>query len=50
MKLVLDASAVVAYVRDEPGAKFVESLLARESTEATIHAVNHLEVYCKLAS
>ena len=50
MKYVLDASAAMAYLRGEPGANRVESLLVRPSSDVAMHAVNLLEVYCKLAS
>lgn len=50
MKYVLDASAVVAYLRGETGADNVEALLARPTAEITMHTVNLLEVYYKLAS
>lgn len=50
MKYVLDASAVMAYLRGERGAERVETLLARSSSDVAMHAVNLLEVYYKLAS
>jgi len=50
MKYVLDASAVMAYLRGEPGADRVEALLARSSSDIAMHAVNLLEVYYKIAS
>jgi len=43
---VLDASALLAYLRDEPGSGLVEEAL---SAEATIGAVNLAEVLSKLA-
>ena len=43
---VLDASALLAYLRDEPGSVVVEEALA---TEASIGAVNLAEVLSKLA-
>lgn len=50
MRYVFDASAVIAYLRGEPGAEHVETLLARPSSDIAMHAVNLLEVYYKLAS
>lgn len=50
MKYVLDACAVIAYLRGEPEADHVEKLLVRPSSVLTIHSVNLLEVYYKLAS
>ncbi len=50
MKYVLDASAVMAYLRGEPGADRVESILSKSSSVISMHSVNLLEVYYKLAS
>ncbi len=50
MKHVLDASAVMAFLRDEPGADRVLAILTRPSANLHIHAVNLLEIYYKLAS
>lgn len=50
MRYVLDASAAVAYLRGETGADHMETLLARPTAEITMHAVNLLEVYYKLAA
>lgn len=49
MKFVLDASAIIAYLRDEPGADRVAELLVRPSV-IHVHAVNLLEVYYKLVA
>ena len=43
---VLDASALLAYVQDEPGADHVEKALARQ---VAISAANWAEVLSKLA-
>ena len=45
MIFVFDSSAVIALVRDEPGADEVETLLASEEHECFIHALNMCEVY-----
>lgn len=50
MKYVLDACAVIAYVRDELGGELVEDYVGRQSSNIAIHAVNLLEVYYKLAT
>jgi len=42
---VLDASAMIAYLRDEPGADAVEDLLADDDEVCVAHAVNLCEVY-----
>lgn len=42
---VLDASAVVAYLKDEPGAEVLAALLAQEQNVVVIHAVNLCEIY-----
>ena len=44
MALVLDACALIAYLRDEPGAEVVEQLLLAD-TDAVVHAANLCEVY-----
>lgn len=43
-RVVMDASAVLALLRDEPGAEIVQGALGG----AIISAVNLQEVYCKL--
>lgn len=49
MDTVLDACAVIAFLRDEPGAAVVEAVLAAEESAASIHAVNLAEVYYAIA-
>ncbi len=44
MNVVLDACAVIAYERDEPGADVVETYLVEDHT-CWIHAINLCEVY-----
>lgn len=43
MNVVLDACALIAYLRDEEGADVVESALIQE--DCFIHAINMCEVY-----
>ena len=43
MPVVLDACAIIAYFRDEPGADVVEQALLNE--ECYVHALNLCEVY-----
>lgn len=50
MTRVPDACAVIAFLRDEPGADKMERLLTGQKGGIHIHAVNQLEVYYKLAS
>ena len=45
---MLDASALLAYLRDEPGANAVEDLLLDDSVVCMAHAINLCEVYYKL--
>ncbi len=45
MNLVLDASALIAYLEDEPGAELVEGLLNSPADVSFVHAVNLCEVY-----
>jgi PIN domain nuclease of toxin-antitoxin system len=42
---VLDACAIIAYLRDEPGAEIVENFLSLEPPSCRIHAINLCEVY-----
>jgi PIN domain nuclease of toxin-antitoxin system len=42
---VLDASAIIALLRDEPGARAIESLLADTQTQCIVHAINLCEVF-----
>jgi PIN domain nuclease of toxin-antitoxin system len=44
MRFVLDACALIAYVRNEPGAEEIEKLLLGHDT-CMIHALNACEVY-----
>jgi predicted nucleic acid-binding protein len=45
MTLIFDASAMIAYVRDEPGAEVVRQLLRDTANTCYAHAVNLCEVY-----
>lgn len=45
MNRVLDACAMIAFLRDEPGADFVESILTDPADRCFAHAVNLCEVY-----
>jgi PIN domain nuclease of toxin-antitoxin system len=45
MNRVLDACAMIAFLRDEPGADFVESMLLDPNHRCVAHAVNLCEVY-----
>ena len=45
MGAVIDASALIAFLRDEPGAEAVEKVL-RASQTCYAHALNLCEVYC----
>ena len=45
MTLVFDASALIAFLKNEPGAAFTEVLLADASAIRLVHAVNLCEVY-----
>jgi PIN domain nuclease of toxin-antitoxin system len=42
---ILDACAMIAYLRGEPGAEIVEALLLDKSNQCLAHAVNLCEVY-----
>jgi predicted nucleic acid-binding protein len=44
---VLDASAMIAYLRGEPGADVVESALSGDGEPCVAHAINLCEVYYK---
>lgn len=50
MKYVLDACALIAFFRDEPGSGNMEGILAEPGAELHIHAVNLLEIHYKMAS
>lgn len=45
MNVVLDASAMIAFLRDEPGAEFVTSHMRRSPRQVFAHALNLCEVY-----
>lgn len=45
MANVLDACAMIAYLRDEPGADRVEALLLDKNNLCVAHAVNVCEVF-----
>jgi PIN domain nuclease of toxin-antitoxin system len=45
MVRVLDACAMIAYLRDEPGGDLVESYLLDKSNPCMAHAINLCEVY-----
>ncbi len=45
MALLLDACALIAYLRDEPGADQVEAILIQCPEQTSIHAINLAEVY-----
>lgn len=45
MVAILDACAMIAYLRDEKGAEVVEQLLLNEAVPCYAHAINVCEVY-----
>jgi PIN domain nuclease of toxin-antitoxin system len=45
MTTVLDSHALIAFLRDEPGAEVVQSLLDRNPGSNYVHALNLCEVY-----
>jgi PIN domain nuclease of toxin-antitoxin system len=45
VNVVLDASAIVAFLRSEPGAEIVKELLIVDPPRCMVHAVNLCEVY-----
>lgn len=45
MDVVLDACAIIAYLRGEPGSDVVEALLLDEHNTCVVHAINLCEVY-----
>jgi len=47
--IVFDASALIAYLRNEDGAAFVENLLDDADVEKVAHAVNLCEVFSKFS-
>jgi len=42
---ILDASAIIAYLRGEPGAGVVSGILVDRAHECVVHALNLCEVY-----
>ena len=48
MILVLDACALIALLRREPGGEVVDSLLSEKNNTCIVHAVNLCEVYYDL--
>lgn len=45
MKVILDACAVIAFFRNEPGSEVVEEYLLHPQSDSLIHAINMCEVY-----
>lgn len=45
MSLVIDASALIAYLEDEPGAEVVESILSSQPGSCFAHVINLCEVF-----
>jgi PIN domain nuclease of toxin-antitoxin system len=45
MSAVFDASALISFLRDEPGAEEVQRLLGAETESKYVHALNLCEVY-----
>jgi PIN domain nuclease of toxin-antitoxin system len=45
MNRVLDACAMIAFLRDEPGAMVVETILTHPTDRCYAHAINLCEVY-----
>jgi PIN domain nuclease of toxin-antitoxin system len=45
MKTILDSSAVIAFLRDEPGADMVDGLFLDAENPCHIHALNLCEVF-----
>lgn len=45
MNYVLDACAIIAFLRDEPGADVVGSILRDPANSGAMHAVNFCEIY-----
>jgi predicted nucleic acid-binding protein len=45
MNLTLDANALIAFLRDEPGAAVVEALLTDPANTCFVHAINLCELY-----
>jgi PIN domain nuclease of toxin-antitoxin system len=45
VNLAMDSSALIAFLKDEPGAEVVERLLLDSANTCYVHAVNLCEVY-----
>jgi len=45
MNLALDSSALIAFLKDEPGAEVVERLLLDSANTCYVHAINLCEVF-----
>jgi PIN domain nuclease of toxin-antitoxin system len=45
MIVVLDACAIIAFLRDEEGADIIEGVLLDSNNECFVHAINLCEVY-----
>ena len=48
MTVVLDSSAVLAFLRDEQGANTVDGLFLDARNSCHIHALNLCEVFCSM--
>jgi PIN domain nuclease of toxin-antitoxin system len=46
MNRILDACAMIAFLKDEPGAEAVHAILRDPSSNCFAHSVNLCEVYC----
>ena len=45
MNTVFDASALIAFLRDESGAEAVQTMLQRDTGSKYVHTLNLCEVY-----
>lgn len=45
MRVILDACAVISFLRNEPGGELVENYLADSNYQCFIHVINLCEVY-----
>jgi PIN domain nuclease of toxin-antitoxin system len=45
MNIILDACAVIAFFRNEPGADIVRETITNQNNNKIIHVVNLCEVY-----
>jgi len=48
MIVLLDSSALIAYLKTEPGASVVDSYLSNQINVCAVHAINLCEVYYEL--